>query len=68
MENSVPFAIRLTCTIEEACAYTGLGRTKLYEEIGNGHIETITIGKRRLIQVGSLLRRLGLKPELSIHD
>jgi excisionase family DNA binding protein len=44
----MPFAQRLTCTIDDACEVTGLGRTKLYELIGTGRIVTTTIGRRRL--------------------
>jgi excisionase family DNA binding protein len=51
----IPFAQRLTCTIAEACEVTGLGRTKLYELIGHGQITTTTIGRRRLVQIRSLL-------------
>ena len=50
----IPFAERLTCTIAEACRATGLGRTKLYELIGEGHLDTTTIGRRRLVLVRSL--------------
>lgn len=32
------FAERLTCTIDEACGATGLGRTKLCALIGVGHL------------------------------
>ena len=53
--DTIPFAQRLTCTIPEACKATGLGRTKLYELIGGGYLDTITIGRRRLVQVTSLL-------------
>jgi excisionase family DNA binding protein len=52
----VPFADRITCTIADACAATGLGRTKLYELIGAGSLATTTIGRRRLVLVSSLLR------------
>lgn len=52
---SLPFAQRLTCTIAEACEVTGLGRTKIYELIGNGRISTTTVGRRRLVVVRSLL-------------
>jgi hypothetical protein len=31
--STMPFAQRLTCTIDDACEVTGLGRTKLYEVI-----------------------------------
>jgi excisionase family DNA binding protein len=49
---------RPTCTIAEACDAIGLGRTKLYELIGGGEIDTITIGRRRLVRVASLLKLL----------
>ncbi len=56
--TTVPFAQRLSCTIAEACEATGLGRTKLYEEMSAGRVQTTTIGKRRLVLVPSLLRLL----------
>jgi hypothetical protein len=40
--SAIPFAQRLTCTIAEACEVTGLGRTKLYELIGDGLLTTTT--------------------------
>ena len=52
--TTIPFAQRLTCTIAEACEATGLGRTKLYELIGAGYLDTKTIGRRRLVLVHSL--------------
>jgi excisionase family DNA binding protein len=57
----VPFPDRLTCTIAEACEATGLGRTKVYELIGEGCLETTRVGRRRLVFVRSL--RTLLKPE-----
>jgi|GEM_PF-1076612 hypothetical protein len=54
----IPFAERVTCTIADACGATGLGRTKLYELIGEGALHTTTIGRRRLVLVSSLLRLL----------
>jgi excisionase family DNA binding protein len=51
---AIPFVERLTCTIAEACAATGLGRTKLYELIGAGCLATTTVGRRRLVLVRSL--------------
>jgi excisionase family DNA binding protein len=56
--QAVPFAQRITCTINEACEVTGLGRTKLYELIGDGHLKTTTVGRRRLVVVRSLLSLL----------
>ena len=57
----VPFPDRLSCTIAEACEATGLGRTKVYELIGEGRLETTRIGRRRLVFVRSL--RTLLEPE-----
>jgi excisionase family DNA binding protein len=53
--KAIPFAQRFTCTINEAREVTGLGRTKLYELIGDGHLATTTVGRRRLVVVRSLL-------------
>jgi len=55
---AIPFVHRLSCTIAEACEATGLGRTKLYELIGDGHLATTTVGRRRLVLVRSLLSLL----------
>ncbi|MCP1913416.1 excisionase family DNA binding protein [Bradyrhizobium elkanii] len=57
--RTLPFAERLSCTIDEACEATGLGRTKLYELIGAGEIITTTVGRRRLVMVQSLIALLG---------
>ena len=58
MAASVPFADRLSCTIEEACEATGLGRTKVYELIGSGQLVTTKIGRRRLVMIQSLIALL----------
>jgi excisionase family DNA binding protein len=60
MGRSVPFVERVTCTIAEACSAAGLGRTTLYELISVGALETVTIGRRRLVRVSSLLKLLGI--------
>lgn len=59
--RGLPFAERLTCTITEACEVTGLGRTKIYELIGDGRVTSTTIGRRRLVIVQSLLALVGVK-------
>jgi excisionase family DNA binding protein len=56
MNPSIPFRERISCTIDEACAATGLGRSKLYEEIAAGHVAVHKIGKRTLVLVKSLER------------
>jgi excisionase family DNA binding protein len=43
-------------SIEEARRAIGIGRTKLYELINSGALETMTIGRRRLVTVGSIKR------------
>jgi len=58
----LPFAQRLTSTVAEACEATGLGRTKIYELIGDGRATTTTVGRRRLVIVQSLFpNRSGAK-------
>ena len=47
--STMPFAQRLTCTIDDACEVTGLGRTKLYELIGaawSSSSSTVTLSAR----------------------
>ncbi|WP_410052149.1 excisionase family DNA-binding protein [Bradyrhizobium sp. SZCCHNRI3042] len=64
LTDRIPFAQRLTCTVAEACEATGLGRTKIYELIGNGRVTTTTIGRRRLVIVQSLLALVGIDAHL----
>jgi hypothetical protein len=59
MTSAIPFRQRLSCTIPEACAATGLGRTKMYEEIGAGRIRTRKFGTRTLVVVDSLVALIG---------
>lgn len=47
---------RLTVRIREACRMTGIGRTKIYELIQDGEIETIKVGTMTLIPVAGLER------------
>ncbi len=42
--------------IDDACAYSGFGRTKLYEELGNGNIIACKHGRRTLINLDSIDR------------
>lgn len=54
----VPFSERPTCSIAEACQAAGFGRTKLYELMDEGQVQTVKIGRRRLVCVPSLLALL----------
>src|ERR1700723_2772434 len=56
--KEIPFMERPTCTIKEACKASGMGRTKFYELIKGGELKMISVGRRRLVQVPSLLEFL----------
>ena len=51
----------LTVRVREACRLTGIGRSKLYELIKAGEIETIKVGHMTLIPMASLTAFLGLR-------
>ena len=61
--EEVPFRDRATCTIKQACAGTGLGRTLIYELIDENLIESTLVKRRRLINVPSLLKAVGVKSD-----
>ena len=54
----IRFEQRPTCTVSEVCSAAGFGRTKHYELIDGGAVESVLIGRRRLVRVPSLLRLL----------
>ncbi|MBS0471295.1 MAG: helix-turn-helix domain-containing protein [Proteobacteria bacterium] len=56
--SAIPFAERPTCTVAEACSAVGFGKTKLYELLDGGAVDSVRIGRRRLIRVPSLLQFL----------
>ncbi len=56
LEPSIPFRERVGCTVSEGRTVSGLGNTMLYELIGDGTLESIKVGRRRIILVRSLLR------------
>ena len=49
----------LSTTVDDACRITGLGRTKIYELIGEGKLKTKTIGRRRLVIYASIEALMG---------
>lgn len=49
MERESPLRTKLLNEIPEACERTGLRRSKMYELLASGEIESVKIGKRRLI-------------------
>jgi len=64
--KTIRFEERPTCTVKEACAAAGLGKTKLHELIGDGAVESVKVGRRRLVKVPSLLRYLSAPPVTSL--
>lgn len=56
MTLTIPFHERITCTVPDALQATGIGRTKLYDLIGKGLVETTKVGTRTLVVVASLKR------------
>jgi excisionase family DNA binding protein len=60
--KAIRFEERPTCTVKEACAAVGLGKTKIHELIGGGAVESVKVGRRRLVNVPSLLRYLSAPP------
>jgi excisionase family DNA binding protein len=50
---------RLTCSVAEASKAVGLSRSKLYELMSGGEVQSVTIGRRRLVSVSSLMRLTG---------
>jgi excisionase family DNA binding protein len=48
----------ITVTIAEARRLSGIGNTKLFELIRDKKLDTVTVGRRRLIHLSSLERLL----------
>ncbi|ODP37385.1 helix-turn-helix domain-containing protein [Sphingomonas turrisvirgatae] len=44
----------LTTTVSNTCKATGLGLTKVYELINSGKLETVKVGRRRLVKTDSI--------------
>ena len=47
-------ANKVLLSIPEVMTATSLGRTKLYEILGNGALESVTIGRRRMVPAAAL--------------
>jgi excisionase family DNA binding protein len=66
--TDLPSTDPVTVTVPAATKYSGLGRTKLYELITKGEIESVRVGSRRLINFASLKARLTSKVGEVAHD
>lgn len=55
MSTTIPFWARISCTVEEACGLTGLGRTTIYLKIRTHELKTAKVGRRTLVIIDSLM-------------
>ena len=53
-KGHIPFHERIGCSVEDAVAASGLGRTKLFELIANKRLDSTLVDGRRVIIVASL--------------
>lgn len=56
----LPILQRLTCSVKDACAVSGLCERTIYERITAGTLKSKKDGANRLIAVASLLQMLGV--------
>lgn len=59
--GSTPAAERIAYSPQEVCRLLGIGRTTLYELIGDGSLETVKLGSRRLITRAAIDRLLAAR-------
>lgn len=57
----LPATMPITVRVKEACRLTGIGRSKLYELIGDHEIDAVKVGTMTLIPTASLMRFLERK-------
>lgn len=54
--------MRLAISVAECGEALGLGRTKIYELINSGELESLRVGRRRLIKLASVNALLSPDP------
>jgi len=52
---------RPTLSVENAARVLGIGRNLAYEAVRRGEIQSIAVGKRRVVPTAPLRRQLGLE-------
>jgi excisionase family DNA binding protein len=45
---------KLAVSVSDACRLIGIGRTKVYELIKEGRLQTVKLGRRTVIKVDSI--------------
>ena len=56
--NQIRFRDRVSCSVEEACEATGLGRTTLYKLIKERRVAKKKIGRRTVLLVPTLVAEI----------
>ncbi|HVA86573.1 MAG TPA: helix-turn-helix domain-containing protein [Candidatus Saccharimonadales bacterium] len=51
-------------SIDEAASALGIGRSRLYDEIGAGRLRSIRVGRRRLVAAGSIADFIAATPAI----
>ncbi len=49
----------VTVTVNAAKAAIGIGQTKIYELMNNGTLQTVRVGRRRLVRTDSIRALVG---------
>ncbi len=49
----------VTVTVSTAMAAIGIGQTKIYELMNNGTLQTVRVGRRRLVRIDSIRALVG---------
>ena len=60
--NGAPTTPKLAFTLAEAVTATGLGKTRLYEEIKEGRLKALKAGRRTLVPAASISAWLATLP------
>jgi excisionase family DNA binding protein len=53
----------LAVTVKNACHLMGIGNTKAYELFKEGKLQTVTIGRRRLVVFASIEKLMGIEAD-----
>jgi excisionase family DNA binding protein len=54
MQTTLPALL----SVRAFCAWSSIGRTKVYQEIEEGRLRTVTVGRRRLVPTAEAQRWL----------
>lgn len=57
---------KIAYSLSEACGASGVGRTRLYEEINAGRLHAVKVGRRTLIPASALEAWLKSLPAMKI--